>query len=310
MSILIDGPAERGSISGMTRPAILSFTELLKPITWFAPMWAFACGVVSSGVAADTRWPVILAGVVLAGPLVCAASQAVNDWYDRHVDAINEPNRPIPSGRIPGQWGFYIAVIWTALSFLVAFMLGPVVLLAGVIGLALAWAYSAPPFRLKQNGWWGNSAVAISYEGLPWFTGAAIMAAAFPDWRIVVVALLYSFGAHGIMTLNDFKSVEGDKREGVDSLPVLLGVDRAARLACVVMAAPQLVVIALLLFWGAPWHALAVTALLAAQAALMGKLVADPRGKAAWYNATGTTLYVLGMLATAFALRGLGPVGG
>ena len=49
----------------MTRPAILSFTELLKPITWFAPMWAFACGVVSSGVAAETRWPVILAGVVL-----------------------------------------------------------------------------------------------------------------------------------------------------------------------------------------------------------------------------------------------------
>ncbi|WP_372426577.1 chlorophyll synthase ChlG [Salinarimonas chemoclinalis] len=294
----------------MTRPAILSFTELLKPITWFAPMWAFACGVVSSGVAADTRWPVILAGVVLAGPLVCAASQAVNDWYDRHVDAINEPNRPIPSGRIPGEWGFRIAVIWTALSFVVAFMLGPVVLLAGVIGLALAWAYSAPPFRLKQNGWWGNSAVAISYEGLPWFTGAAIMAAAFPDWRIVVVALLYSFGAHGIMTLNDFKSVEGDRREGVDSLPVLLGVDRAARLACVVMAAPQVVVIALLLIWGAPWHALAVAALLAAQGALMGKLVADPRGKAAWYNATGTTLYVLGMLVTAFALRGLGPVAG
>ncbi|GGK55077.1 chlorophyll synthase ChlG [Salinarimonas ramus] len=292
----------------MTRPAILSFTELLKPITWFAPMWAFACGVVSSGVAADTRWPVILAGIVLAGPLVCAASQAVNDWYDRHVDAINEPNRPIPSGRIPGRWGLYIAVIWTALSALVAFLLGPVVLLAGIVGLALAWAYSAPPFRLKQNGWWGNSAVAISYEGLPWFTGAAIMAAAFPDWRIVVVALLYSFGAHGIMTLNDFKSVEGDTREGVDSLPVLLGVDRAARLACWVMAAPQVVVIALLFAWGAPWHALAVTALLAAQAALMGKLVADPRGKAAWYNATGTTLYVLGMLVTAFALRGLGPV--
>lgn len=309
MSILIDVARGRISISGMTRPAILSFTELLKPITWFAPMWAFACGVVSSGVAAGTRWPLILAGVALAGPLVCAASQAVNDWYDRHVDAINEPNRPIPSGRIPGNWGFYIAVGWTALSFLVAFMLGPVVLLAGVIGLALAWAYSAPPFRLKQNGWWGNSAVAISYEGLPWFTGAAIMAAAFPDWRIVVVALLYSLGAHGIMTLNDFKSVEGDKREGVDSLPVLLGVDRAARLACVVMAAPQVVVIALLLVWGAPWHALAVTALLGAQGALMGKLVADPRGKAAWYNATGTTLYVLGMLVTAFALRGLGPVG-
>lgn len=289
----------------MTTPAPSAVAELLKPITWFAPMWAFACGVVSSGVALETRWLVILAGIVLAGPLVCAASQAVNDWYDRHVDAINEPNRPIPSGRIPGQWGLYIAIFWTALSFAVAFLLGPVVLLAGVIGLALAWAYSAPPIRLKQNGWWGNAAVALSYEGLPWFTGAAIMAAAFPDWRIVIVALLYSLGAHGIMTLNDFKSVEGDRREGVDSLPVLLGVDRAARLACYVMAAPQILVIALLFAWDAPWHALAVIGLLAAQVVLMRRLVASPRERAAWYNATGTTLYVAGMLVTAFALRGL-----
>lgn len=289
----------------MTTPAPSAVAELLKPITWFAPMWAFACGVVSSGVALETRWLVILAGIVLAGPLVCAASQAVNDWYDRHVDAINEPNRPIPSGRIPGRWGLYIAIFWSALSFAVAFLLGPVVLLAGVIGLALAWAYSAPPIRLKQNGWWGNGAVALSYEGLPWFTGAAIMAAAFPDWRIVIVALLYSLGAHGIMTLNDFKSVEGDRREGVDSLPVLLGVDRAARLACYVMAAPQILVIALLFAWGAPWHGLAVVGLLAAQLVLMRRLVASPRERAAWYNATGTTLYVAGMLVTAFALRGL-----
>ena len=69
--------------------------------------------------------------------------------------------------------------------------------------------------RLKQNGWWGNSAVAICYEGLPWFTGAAVMAASLPDWRVIVLALLYSLGAHGIMTLNDFKSVEGDRRMGM-----------------------------------------------------------------------------------------------
>ena len=43
-------------------------------------------------------------------------------------------------------------------------------------GLALAWVYSAPPVRLKRNGWWGNAAVALCYEGLPWFTGAAVMA--------------------------------------------------------------------------------------------------------------------------------------
>ena len=287
----------------MKNPEPTAVLELLKPITWFAPMWAFACGVVSSGAAVSTRWGMILAGVALAGPLVCATSQAVNDWYDRDVDAINEPNRPIPSGRIPGRWGFYIACIWTALSLALAATLGIWVLVAATLGLALAWAYSAPPMRLKQNGWWGNSAVAICYEGLPWFTGAAVMTASLPDGRIILLALLYSIGAHGIMTLNDFKSVEGDKRMGVRSLPVQLGVDRAARLACIVMAIPQIVVIGLLFRWSSPLHACLVVALLLGQFVLMGRLLARPREQAAFYNATGTTLYVLGMLVSAFALR-------
>ena len=290
----------------MRSPQPTAVLELLKPITWFAPMWAFACGVVSSGVPTSARWPVILAGVALAGPLVCATSQAVNDWYDRHVDAINEPNRPIPSGRIPGRWGLYIACLWTAFSLVWAWSLGTWVFAAAVIGLALAWAYSAPPFRLKQNGWWGNSAVAAAYEGLPWFTGAAVMAASLPDPRIILLAALYSFGAHGIMTLNDFKAIEGDTRLGVRSLPVQLGADRAARLACVIMAAPQLVVVGLLVAWGRPIYAGVVAALLLGQLALMPRLLKDPRGQAAFYNATGTTLYVLGMLAAAFALRAAG----
>ena len=289
----------------MARPALSSVTELLKPITWFAPMWAFGCGVISSGAAATGRWHVVLAGLLLAGPLICAASQAANDWYDREVDAINEPNRPIPSGRIPGRWGLYIAFAWTAFSFAVASVLGPWVLAAGTIGLILAWAYSAPPIRLKKNGWWGNAAVAVSYEGLPWFTGAALMVAGPPDPRVILLAALYSVGAHGIMTLNDFKSIEGDRRTGIGSLPVRMGADRAARFACLVMAAPQVGVIIALLVWGLPLHAAAIAGLLAFQAVLMTRLLRDPRGSAAWYNATGTTLYVLGMLVAAFGLRGL-----
>ncbi len=285
-------------------PAPAAVLELLKPITWFPPMWAYLCGVVSAGVAPTGRWPVILAGVALAGPLVCATSQAVNDWYDRHVDAINEPHRPIPSGRIPGQWGLYIAVAWTVLSLLVATVLGPWGFAAAVAGLALAWAYSAPPLRLKRNGWWGNSAVAACYEGLPWVTGAAVMAAgALPDVRILVLAALYSAGAHGIMTLNDFKSVAGDARMGIGSLPVRLGPERAARLACGVMAVPQVAVIALLAAWDHPLHALAVAALLAAQLLAMARLLRNPRAHAPWYNGTGVTLYVTGMLVSAFALR-------
>ncbi|MDX2223416.1 MAG: chlorophyll synthase ChlG [Rhodospirillaceae bacterium] len=288
-----------------TWPAPRAVLELFKPVTWFPPMWAFMCGVVSSGAAWSDTWWLALAGVMLAGPLVCATSQAVNDWFDRDLDAINEPHRPIPSGRIPGRWGLWIALLWTWLSVLYASFLGPWVFAATLVGLALAWAYSAPPVRLKQSGWWGPGAVALSYEGITWFTGAAVVLGTLPDWRIIALAALYSFGAHGIMTLNDFKAIEGDRKMGIRSLPAELGPDPASWLACVVMAAPQVVVISLLVSWDRPWFAAGVGVLLAAQLLFMARLVRDPRALAPWYNGTGVLSYVLGMLVSAIAVRGL-----
>jgi chlorophyll synthase len=171
-----------------------------------------------------------------------------------------------------------------------------------VLAVLLAWAYSAPPLRLKQNGWWGNLACGLSYETLPWVTGAAVLAGTAPDPRVVVVALLYGLGAHGIMTLNDFKSIEGDKRFGVNSLPVLLGAERAAWTACLVMAAPQIAVAGLLLYWGLTTAAAIVAAVLVLQLLAMRRWLRDPRALAPWYNGTGVTLYVAGMMASAVAL--------
>lgn len=285
-------------------PAARDVLELLKPITWFPPMWALMCGVVSSGVSPLSRWTFLFAGILLAGPLVCGTSQAVNDWFDRHVDAINEPNRPIPSGRIGGRWGLWIAIAWTVLSLLVAASTGHWVLIATVFGLACAWAYSAPPFRLKTSGWIGPAVVGLTYEGLSWFTGAAVMAGSLPSLPVLVVLTLYSIGAHGIMTLNDFKAVEGDRATGLRSLPVVLGERPAALLASAVMAIPQVIVLALMLLWGHRISAAIVALLLAAQLALMPKLVSAPAKNAPWYNATGVSLYVLGMLASALGLGG------
>jgi chlorophyll/bacteriochlorophyll a synthase len=285
-----------------TPPAPAAVLELAKPITWFPPMWAFACGIVSSGAPLAGRWPLVVAGIALTGPLVCGASQMINDWCDRHVDAINEPQRPIPSGRIPGRWGFWLAVGLSALSLLVAAACGPLVLAATCVALGLGWAYSAPPLRLKANGWLGPLTVAISYEGLAWFTGATLMLGALPNAQTLAILMLYSLGAHGIMTLNDFKAVAGDRATGVRSLPVQLGVGPAARLACIVMAAPQAIVVLLLAQWGLIAAAAAVAAALALQLLCMARLVRDPRRYAPWYNGTGVTLYVLGMLAAAFGL--------
>ena len=279
---------------------------MIRPITWFPPMWAYLCGVVSSGVNPASAWAMVVLGVVLAGPLVCGMSQAANDWCDREVDAINEPDRPIPSGRIPGRWGLWIALAMTVVSLAAGWLLGPWGFGATVVGVAAAWAYSAEPIRLKRSGWWGPGLVGLCYEGLPWFTGAAVLSIGAPPLHVIVLAVLYSIGAHGIMTLNDFKALEGDRQTGVNSLPVTLGPERAARLACWVMSIPQLAVVAALAGWGKPLHALAVAAVLVAQMFAMRVLLRDPKANAPWYNGTGILLYITGMMISAFAVRGLG----
>jgi chlorophyll/bacteriochlorophyll a synthase len=280
--------------------------ELLKPVTWFPPMWAFACGVMSAGVAMQNRWWLFALGIALTGPLSCAGSQAVNDWFDRHVDAINEPQRPIPSGRIPGVWGLMIAIAWSAATIAVGAVFGTAGLIATCIAVSLSWAYSAPPLRLKSDGWFGNAAVGITYEGLAWITGAVVMLGTWPDARTVTLAVLYSVGAHGIMTLNDFKAIEGDRQLGVWSLPVQLGPERAAKLAAIVMVVPQLIAAALLLLaWNRPAHAVVLLLLILMQQILLPAFLREPVKKALWYSGFGVPFSVLGMMVCAHAARSL-----
>jgi chlorophyll synthase len=269
-------------------------------------MWAFACGAISADVAFNGRWGTLALGLAITGPLVCATSQAVNDWFDREVDAINEPGRPIPSGRVPGTWGLRIAMAWTLLSIIAAIPLGLIGMLAVDVALLFAWAYSAPPFRFKQNGWIGNAAVGITYEGLAWITGAIVLlGGVMPSPRILLIAALYSLGAHGIMTLNDYKAIDGDRLMGIRSLPVSLGPERAGWVLCTVMIVPQLVVIALLTAWGATWHPYAIGALVLVQLGLMWRFMGAPVARALFLSAIGVPFYVWGMMIAAFALRSL-----
>jgi chlorophyll synthase len=284
-----------------------AFIELLKPITWFPPMWAFACGAITTGESWGMHWQVLLLGIVLTGPLVCASSQAVNDWFDRHVDAINEPNRPIPSGRIPGRWGLYLGIIWSLLSLIVSAFLGVWGFCATLVALLFSWAYSMPPIRLKQNGWYGNFACSISYEGLAWITGAALLSKTLtPSNPSLIFAALYSVCAHGIMTLNDFKAIEGDKKMGVRSLPVQLGAERAAKVACWIMIVPQLFVVGYLLMVDRSSYALVLTVLIIAQLFLMRYFLRQPIERALFYSGFGVPLFVSGMMVAAFGIRNLG----
>jgi chlorophyll synthase len=108
------------------------------------------------------------------------------------------------------------------------------------------------------------------------------------------------------MTLNDFKAIKGDSEMGIRSLPVSLGAQRAAQVACAIMLAPQFVVIALLLSWGRFVPAAIVVALVTGQGLMMRKFLREPIAKAYWYSGFGVPLFVSGMMASAVAVRGLG----
>ena len=283
-------------------PSLISLLELIKPVTWFPPMWAFLCGVVSVGALNSDNTILILSGLLLAGPLVCGMSQAVNDWCDRHVDAINQPERPIPSGRVSAGWGFFTGITMSATSILFAYYLGSLIFFATIIGVLAAWLYSLEPIRLKRSAIFGPGVVAICYEGLPWFTGAAIFTISLPNKEVLIVLTLYALGAHGIMTMNDFKATKGDKLLGINSLPVILGSKPATLVACLIMLFPRLIVISLFYFWGSLILAITLAVCVLLQSLSMIFLIRDPEKNAPFFNMTGVLLYIAGMMLSANGL--------
>ena len=289
-------------IQNHSYPDFFTSLELIKPVTWFPPMWAFLCGAVSTGAISMDNFYLLCLGIFLAGPVVCGMSQAVNDWYDKEVDAINEPDRPIPSGKIPGSWGFWIAVFMSIIGIIISWFLGFWGFFATLIAIVCAWAYSAEPIRLKRSGIIGPSIVALCYEGLPWFTGVAILTSQFPAPNTILVAGIYAFGAFGIMILNDFKAIEGDQKLGINSLPVTLGPKKAGLLSCFIMSLAQIIIIIIFIYLKINFIAMIVLLLLCIQFIAMIKMLKNPKKLVPWYNATGVFLYIIGMMVSAVGL--------
>ncbi|NWG22158.1 MAG: chlorophyll synthase ChlG [Chloroflexi bacterium] len=279
--------------------------ELMKPVTWFAPSWAFLCGAIASGASQWTLVDVgrIALGTLLAGPILCGMSQVVNDYCDRDVDAINEPQRLIPSGLVSTRQVFVTIGVLVVLGLGIAVILGQQVALMTAIGMILAVIYSADPIRAKRNGWAGNTIVAVSYEGLPWLAGH--LAFAPLTFGSVLMAALFSLGAHGIMTINDFKSIEGDKVSGIHSIPVLYGEITAAWTAFLTINVAQAFVVMYFIFTASWIIAGIIGALLLMQIPTQWKFftIADPRKRAIFYNASGIAMFVWGMMAAAIGVR-------
>jgi len=299
--------------------------QLTKPVTWIPLLWGVMCGAAASG---NYHWiwnpfdpndrnvllgledtAKAITAMTLAGPFLTGYTQTINDWYDRDIDAINEPDRPIPSGAISEK--DVKAQIWVLLLGGLGLSYGldvwcdhefPINFVLAVFGSFISYIYSAPPLKLKQNGWAGNFALGASYISLPWWCGQAVFGEI--DRPVFwILPILYSIAGLGIAIVNDFKSIEGDRAMGLNSLPVAFGVDGAAKICAGSVTITQAGVAAYLYSINEPVYAAVLLALVLPQAYFQATLLLpDPIENDVKYQASAQPFLVFGILATCVCL--------
>lgn len=284
--------------------------QLMKPITWIPLIWGVVCGAASSGNYTWTLENFLIAAacMLMSGPLLTGYTQTLNDFYDREIDAINEPYRPIPAGAISLPqvitqiWGLLLAGI--GIAFILDQWAGhafPTLTVLAIGGSFLSYIYSAPPLKLKQNGWLGNYALGASYIALPWWAGHALFGDLTPT--IVVLTLFYSLAGLGIAIVNDFKSVEGDRQLGLKSLPVMFGIQTAAWICVLMINVFQLGIAAYLIYVHQNLYAAILILLVIPQMTFQDMyFLRNPLENDVKYQASAQPFLVLGMLVAALAL--------
>lgn len=249
------------------KPTWLLSLQLSHPAGWLLPMAAFACGAVASGkLIPDANGFFRLAlGLILAGPMLAGMNAVVNALFDRDLDAINNPSRPLPSGKLSintvishmALMGMaillYAQLLEHGLGSRVAPNLGlgsmdiGGIFYMSIASLALIFAVNAPPLSLRRNTWWSGIFYGVLAVGFPWITGHLFYAPL--TLSSALFAGCFAFGAVGLLMLAALNKVEGDRRVGIRSLSALLGqevglvigamlVDTAI-LAAAILAAPH-----------------------------------------------------------------------
>lgn len=163
-----------------------------------------------------------LAGFVVF--VVTGAGNAVNDYFDYKIDAINKPKRPIPSGRISrknaGIYSLFLFIIGIVIAFFTNFLLGMIAFLSSL--LMIYYAYD-----LKRK-------VLIGNLGISFLTGLCFVFGGIAVGEIITSIYLGFFAF--LMTMareivKDMEDVEGDKEEGARTLPIIYGMKTSSILA-------------------------------------------------------------------------------
>lgn len=226
-------------------PRLSAYIELVRPFTLLAPaILGVSFGLMGEASRGWADWssnPQFFVSQLVFGVgalvLVNAASNALNAVYDLDIDRINKPLRPLPRGAIDPHeattiaWLLYLITLFRA-TFINAWFGAFVVVI-----MCITVAYNAPPFRLKKRFLVNNASIALA-RGV---FGVLASWSIFGDpmspvpWTIGFILFVFLLGA---ATTKDFTDIPGDRTYGVKTLPVVLGVERAATISAAFFVIP------------------------------------------------------------------------
>ena len=159
----------------------------------------------------------------MAGFLLLGAAMVLNDYFDREIDSINAPERPIPSNRVKPSQAVSFAVILASVGFLCATVTGVLTSIVAIFSIALTVAYNS---RFKKMGLVGNSMVSANVA-VPFVYGG--FAVGNVSWPLLIFSLLAFLSSLGREVVKGIVDVTGDKVKGVNSVAVTKGSSYAAR---------------------------------------------------------------------------------
>ena len=215
----------------MVTAGLRGYLELTRPVNSVAAgLLTLIGGFVAGGL---TSAPRPLAVAVLATWLATGAGNAINDYFDREIDAINNPNRPIPRGAVEPRRALWFSVILFLGAIALALTLPLVAILIAAVNLIGLIAYTEV---FKGTPGAGNALVAY-LGGSTFLFGAAAVNDVLAGVVLFLLAALSTFSRE---VIKDVEDVAGDREEGLVTLPIAIGERRALVLGAAVLIAAVL----------------------------------------------------------------------
>lgn len=231
---------------------LVGFVRLIRPANCLMMGFAVIVGAaLSSPDGLGVSWQNVVYGFI-TGFMLTGASMAINDYYDREIDAINEPNRPVPSGLVQPYQATAFASVLTAVGFVVAYLTNLFCLLLAAFSWLVFFAYTTVG---KRSGLAGNFLVSLCVS-IPFVYGSLAAAGAIVA-NVLVFASMVFLADTGREVTKGIVDAEGDRTQNVKTLAVRYGARTAALSSAsfylfAVALSPIPLVLGIVSFWFIP----------------------------------------------------------